>query len=374
MTEKATRGDRGDRRDRGHWEAADLAEGAEGPGTGSFPFLRRPPSRHALILSLTALLELAAGTGMAYVAGFHLVRLVLGRVDWTWIVGLVGAFLAAFVGYYQAYKGLYTIEDGPGLEAAEMRAVVAAGFGGFLAQSGAEVDHFAFRAAGSDERDSKVRVWALAGMEHGLLGILGCAAGIAVLAGGYSAPPTDVSLPWAVIPIPGFMVAFFLGNRYRMRFRHARGWRAHLGVFLDCIYLVRQMFHQVGTYWYSIVGMGLFWVADGFSAWCGLAAFGYQMNGARFAVGYATGAVFTRRTGPLAGAGVLTLALPAALYYSGAPLAVAVVGIFVFRVLSVWLTVPFSLLSLRVLRSMKDETAHDEQPETGSVDGRTAAS
>jgi hypothetical protein len=43
-------------------------------------------------------------------------------------------------------------------------------------------------------------------------------------------------------------------------------------------------------------------------------------------IGFATGMVFTRRTGPLAGAGMLALVLPVTIWYSGAPFAVAVVG------------------------------------------------
>jgi len=38
--------------------------------------------------------------------------------------------------------------------------------------------------------------------------------------------------------------------------------------------------------------------------------FGFRMNAAALFVGFATGMVFTRRTGPLAGAGVLALVLP----------------------------------------------------------------
>lgn len=48
------------------------------------------------------------------------------------------------------------------------------------------------------------------------------------------------------------------------------------------------------------------------------------------AVGSAVlGMVFTRRTGPLAGAGILALALPWFLWQSGAPLAVAAAGVLV---------------------------------------------
>ena len=96
--------------------------------------------------------------------------------------------------------------------------------------------------------------------------------------------------------------------------------------------------------------MVVFWLGDMVAAWAGLAMFGFDMNGAQLIVGMATGMVFTRRTGPLGGAGVLGLVLPLTLWYSGAPFAVAVVGVFAYRVVSLWLPLPFSIASLPTLR------------------------
>jgi uncharacterized membrane protein YbhN (UPF0104 family) len=98
--------------------------------------------------------------------------------------------------------------------------------------------------------------------------------------------------------------------------------------------------------------MALFWAADAFALWAGLAAFGLRMNAAALIVGFATGMAFTRRVGPLGGAGILTLVLPVTLSYSGAPLTVAVVGVFAYRVLSLWLPMPVSLAFLPTLRAM----------------------
>jgi hypothetical protein len=106
------------------------------------------------------------------------------------------------VGYYFAYRGIYSVEGGPGLGRREMIAVVTAGFGGFLAHGGGALDQYALQAAGPDKRDASVRVTALAGLEHGILGYVGSGAAIAVLALGLPAPPADFSVPWAVIPVP----------------------------------------------------------------------------------------------------------------------------------------------------------------------------
>ena len=114
------------------------------------------------------------------------------------------------------------------------------------------------------------------------------------------------------------------------------------------------MFAHPRRWGVALLGMALFWVADALAVWAGLATFGFQMNAAALFIGFGTGMVFTRRTGPLAGAGVLALVLPVTIWYSGAPLAAAVVGVFAYRVLSLWLPMPFSLGALPTLRAMDE--------------------
>jgi hypothetical protein len=98
--------------------------------------LRRRGSVLAVLVAVAILLELAAGVGLAYVAGWSEVRAVLGDFDGVWLIALVGALLVSFVGYHFAYWGIFRVEGGPTLPRRQMRAVVAAGFGGFLAHGG----------------------------------------------------------------------------------------------------------------------------------------------------------------------------------------------------------------------------------------------
>jgi hypothetical protein len=312
---------------------------------------RRGTALTALVV-LAAVLQVAAGVGLAYVAGFSSVRAVLGHFDWVWMIALLGALGLSFAGYYLAYQGIFTVDGGPTLEGSQMRMVVTVGFGGFLAHGGGALDRYALEAAGTDQREAKVRVSGLAGLEHGILALGGCGAAIAVLASGRAQPPLDFAIPWSVLPVPGFLIAFWLAERYRDRYRNREGWRGSLGNFLESIHLIRELFVRVRRWWPALLGMALFWAADTFAAWAGLAAFGYQMNAAALIVGFATGMVFTRRTGPLAGAGILALCLPLTIWYSGAPLAVAVVGIFAYRVLALWLPMPASLALLPAMREM----------------------
>ncbi len=128
------------------------------------------------------------------------------------------------------------------------------------------------------------------------------------------------------------------------------------------------MFVQPRQFAIPLAGMALFWAADAFAAWSGMAMFGFKMNAASMFVGFATGMVFTRRTGPLAGAGVLALCLSLTIWYSGAPLAVAVVGIFVYRVLALWLPMPASLALLPTLRRMGEQQVAGAEDEAEPPD------
>lgn len=312
----------------------------------------RRRTKLVVLVVVAFLLEVAAGVGMAYVAGFHAVRSILGDFQAIWLLALVGALAISFVGYHFVYRTLYRVDDGPDLTPKQMRAVVAAGFGGFLAHGGGVLDEYALQGAGADERDAKVRVAALAGLEHGILALGGCAAAIALLASAIDTPPHDFTIPWAVLPVPGFLIAFWAAGRYRDRLRGRSGWHGKLGVFLDSIFLIRKMFRHPLRHAAALGGMALFWAADIFAGWAGLAMFGSHMNVGQFVVGFGTGMVFTRRTGPLAGAGVLTVVLSVTVWYSGAVFAAAVAGMFVYRFLALLMPMPFSLGALKTLREI----------------------
>lgn len=317
--------------------------------------LERRGAAIAFLVALAVFLELAAGTGLAYLAGWSHVRHVLLQFDWHWLPPILGGLIISFIGYYFAYRGIFRVEGGPTLARPYMRAVVAAGFGGFLAHGGGALDRYALEAAGADEDEANVRVSGLAGLEHGVLAIGGTVTAIVVLASGVGSPPLDFTIPWAVLPIPGFLIGFWAADRYRDRFADQKGWRKRVKTFLDSIHIIKQMFMHPRAWGVAIGGMALFWAADAFAAWAGMAAFGFNMNAAQMFVGFATGMVFTRRTGPLAGAGVLALVLPLTMWVSGAPFAVAIVGIFVYRVLALLLPMPVSLAALPTLRRMGHE-------------------
>jgi uncharacterized membrane protein YbhN (UPF0104 family) len=309
---------------------------------------------HALggLLAIAALLELGAGIGLASIAGFGHVATVLAQFNWRWLLLMPGAWIVSYLGYYFAYLGIFRVKGGPAMRRRTIAAVALAGFGGFLAYRGASLDGYALRTAGASDLDAKVRVGALTGLEQGTLAIAGCGFSVAALVAGAHGIPASVTWAWAVAPWPGMLIAFWLADRYSARLLCHGGWRAFLGTFLGSVLVVRELFRNPLKWGSAVLGMTVFWVADAVAAWAGLAAFGFGMNAAALFVGFASGMVFSRRVGPLAGAGILALVLPLTISYCGAPLAVAVAGVFSYRIMSLWIPAPAWVAALPALRNI----------------------
>jgi hypothetical protein len=194
-------------------------------------------------------------------------------------------------------------------------------------------DGLVLQASGASRREAMVRVTALTGMEQAILALYGCAASIAWLCLSPAGVPWMSTCPGRSSRSPAFAAAFWLASRSRARLAGRAGWRARLAVFLDAVLLIRALFARPVRYRGAIAGMALFWAGDAAAAWSGPAAFGVLMNGAALLVGYCTGIVFTRRIAPLAGAGTLALILPLTIWATGAPLATAITGVAVCRLL-----------------------------------------
>jgi hypothetical protein len=299
---------------------------------------------------LAAGLNAAAVAGLAYIAGFHAVYTSLTRIQWPWLGAMPAALAMSAIGYYLAYRSIYAAEGGYQLSRRQLTAMVAVGFGGLFDTGGMRPDGLVLQASGASRREAMVRVTTLTGMEQAMLALYGCAASIAWLSLGLPGVPVDVTLPWAVIPLPAFAAVFWLAPRYRAPLTERTGWRASLAVFPDAVLLIRALFTRPVRHRGAIAGMALFWAGDALAVWLALAAFGFVMNGAALIVGYATGMVFTRRTAPLAGSGTLTLILPLMIRACGAPLATAITGVWAYRLLCFWLGLPGALASLPVLR------------------------
>jgi hypothetical protein len=305
------------------------------------------------LIALIASLYVAAGVGMAYVAGFGAVESRLDQADWWWLAPSFGAVVLAFTGYYFAYRGVNWAEEGPELDRRALLAVVTAGFGGFLARGGTALDEFAMRAGGAGKREAKVRIGALAGFEHGVLAMIVCPAAIATLIVGVVIPRADFTWPWAVIPPPAFVLVIWLAERYRARLRTRGGWRERLGMFFDATHLVYAIIARPRRHGVALLGMALYWGADMFALWAATRAFGFRMTALSVIVCLGTGMLFTRRTAPLAGAGLMMLALVPTLWYGGAvPFAAATLGVAAYRFFTLWAPLPWSLAAIPKLREL----------------------
>lgn len=305
------------------------------------------------LIVLAAVLYAAGAVGMAYVAGFSAVRDRLDHAQWWWLAPSFGGIFVAFVGYFLAYRGIKRAEGGPELETPSLLAVVTAGFGGFLAHGGTALDEYAMRAGGAEEREAKVRVGALAGFEHGVLAMIVCPAAIIALVRHDIIPRTDFTWPWAVIPPIGFAIAILAAERYRDRLHERGGWRAKIGMFFDSIHLVFTLLRHPRQHGPAVLGMAFYWVGDMFALWAATAAFGFHMGVLAVIVALGTGMIFTRRTAPLGGAGLMTVALVPTLWYGAAvPLAAATLGVAAYRFFTLWAPLPGAFASLPKLRAL----------------------
>lgn len=321
------------------------------------------PHRLVLLTVLAALLYIASALAMAWIAGFHDVWHAAQNPSWPWLAASLGGVLLAFVGYYFGYRGVGRIEGGPDdLSHADRLAVVAAGFGGFVAHGGTGIDRAVMRAAGGSKREAKVRVTLLGGLEHLILAVPCSVAAIVLLLQGNRKPPLDFTIPWAVGPAAGFGIALWAAEKYRDRLRSRDGWRQKLSILLDAAHLIGQMFRHPVGYAGAFLGMLLYWLADMWALWAGMAAFGFRMNVATAMVAFGTAMIVTRRTGPLGGAGLLGAAIAATLWYCGAPWTAAVLGTFSYRFFALWPPQPLSFLMLPRLRRILERSGDADLP------------
>jgi len=283
-----------------------------------------------------ALAFLAALAAMSAIAGWSRVTSQFhGRLS-SWFAVAFAAELVSFCAYVLAYRSVAAVEDGRRLSIREAITLVAVGFGAFLAKGGAAIDSKALRRRGTGKREGDVRVLALDALEHAPLAPAACAAAITLLAQGSRKPGLDFTLPWATLVPIGALLAF-IGVRHRRRFVDREGWRGKLGNILEAINVLFGLVRDWRDHWLGFAGATLYWAGDVTCLWACLRPFDAAPPFAAIVLAHAVGYTLTRRTLPLAGAGIVEIAMPLTLAAAGAPLAGAILGVCAYRLFNLWL-------------------------------------
>src|SRR5204863_3474635 len=98
----------------------------------------------------------------------------------------------AYLGYILAYREVARAEEGAELDLTSTAAVVATGFGVFVASGGFALDEAVLRSAGVPEREARARVLGLGALEYVVLAPAAMAAAIYVVV--FSRPDIDPGL------------------------------------------------------------------------------------------------------------------------------------------------------------------------------------
>jgi uncharacterized membrane protein YbhN (UPF0104 family) len=304
---------------------------------------------------LTTLAAAAAFLGalavMAAIAGWGAVtdRFQLG--PWYWLALAFAFQMAAFAGYVLAYRSVAAVEGGPHLGLRRSAELVAVGFSPFLLKGGAQLDRDALTGPSASRREGEVRVLALDALEHAPLAPAAWLSAIALLAHGRRKPGLDFTIPWStLVPIGAVLAAW--GVVHRDRFVGRGGWRGKLGDGLEAVRILFRLAAEWRSHWPAFAGAALYWAGDVLCLWAALQPFRAAPPFPAIVVAHAVGYVLTRRTLPLAGAGIVEVLMPLTLVASGAPFSGAILGVLVYRVFNLWLPLVPGLVLLPRLRAL----------------------
>ncbi|PWU24429.1 MAG: hypothetical protein C5B48_06335 [Candidatus Rokuibacteriota bacterium] len=306
----------------------------------------------ALFVALAAVAALAALVGVSWAAGWDAVLDRLRKPQPEWFAVALGAEVLAYAGYVLAYREVARVERGPELRLPQAAAIVAAGFGVFVATGGFFVDTEALEEAGVGRRQARTRAMGLGALEYVLLAPAAAIAGVVLLWQHAPRPDSGLTWPWVVAVPAGFVLAgVALSQRRRLSGSH--GVRRYLGRMLESLQMLVALGRDPLRHGLGLVGMAAYWFGDIACLWACLQAFEVRLPVPALIVGYATGYALTRRTLPLGGAGIVEALLPFALLWSGSPLAAALLGVFTYRVFNLWLPILPALVSLPTLRRLE---------------------
>jgi uncharacterized membrane protein YbhN (UPF0104 family) len=251
-----------------------------------------------------------------------------------WLGVALAGQVAAFAGYALAYRRIVTAFGGPKADTGLLLRLVASGFGAFAIGGGFALDYRALRSLEGDERAATMRVLALGALEYVVLAPAACVVAAVMLIEGADVL-RSVLWPWVVAVPVGFALGFWLAARHERAADRRTGklWRM-LADALAGINLIRRMAAEPARFAPAALGITLYWAGELVSLWASVRVFGTSLTFGASLIGLATGYALTRRSMPLAGAGVTELLLTLALVWVGLDLATALAAVVIYRLFS----------------------------------------
>ena len=297
-----------------------------------------------------AILACAALARVASAAGYDQIADVIGNPHPVWFAAALGGEAVAYLGYTIAYHEVSRAHPASNLRFLETVAAVAVGFGVFVARGGFAADYEVLSGRCRDVDDARTRVLGLGVLEYVILAPVTCAAACLVLVGGSHISPS-FTMPWAIGVPAGAVIALGLMT-IRHRFAGHGGWRGRIARGLDALEMLQRLADRPLRACVALLGMGLYWAGDAFCLWACLYGFlGRPFSATALVIAYASGYALSRRTLPLAGAGVVETLLPLALLWVSMPLAVAVWAVLAYRFFNLWLPLVPAVVGFRHLRA-----------------------
>jgi uncharacterized membrane protein YbhN (UPF0104 family) len=315
-----------------------------GPGARVETEVAPQPRSYLIVFATAASLTTLAAVLFADAAGLDALNRATSNFDPRWLAICVGGQVVGYLGYVLALRNVARVDGGPHLSLGQSARTVVAGFGPHGAghvSGGFAVDYWALRHAGLEREQAIARVTCLGTLEMAVLAPAALASAVVLLLTGAHIEPS-VTWPWLLV-VPGLLAAVWVtsprrrdrladwsaGGRLRSAFAHMVA-----GLVLVRSLAVRPRQHLPG-----LLGVAFFCLGDMACLWAALQVFSVEISLPALVLAYGTGSIASRRSLPAGGAGVVELLMTFALVWVGVPLAAALAGVLLHRLVSFWLPI-----------------------------------
>jgi uncharacterized membrane protein YbhN (UPF0104 family) len=230
---------------------------------------------------------------------------------------------------------------------------------------GFALDRAALQRAGLSESEARRRVRSLGALEYAVLAPAALIAGVVVLVKQQAISPS-LTLPWIIgVPVGAALALTAL------RFKPAVSRWPYIGRPLErglhSLELVLGLVRSPRRHGLAVAGTVAYWAGDIFVLWATLHAFQARTPPvAQLVVAYATGYALTRRALPLGGAGIVETLLPLSLHWLKIALAPALLAVFAYRLINLWLPIIPALAGLPTLRRLERSRPGNSRRRHGS--------